>query len=77
MFVKFLLLHIGDILTFFRKMGTEVLMLFDSIGAISHKFSILIRSIINAIRYDNNRTFYHVLLTIIVIVILWMILFKK
>ena len=68
MFLK-ILLHLGDLLLVLKSFGNEVLMFFDNITVSSHKLSVLARSVIHSIRYNENETFYHVLITIIVIVI--------
>jgi hypothetical protein len=70
MFLK-ILLHLGDLLLALKSFGNEILMFFDSIAVSSHKLSVLVRSVIHSIRYNDNETFYHILLTIIVIAIIW------
>ncbi|MDC0617818.1 hypothetical protein OAO85_00610 [Candidatus Pelagibacter sp.] len=69
MFLK-ILLHLGDLLLALKSFGNEILMFFDSIAVSSHKLSVLVRSVIHSIRYNDNETFYHILLTIIVIAII-------
>jgi len=53
------------------------LMFFDNITVSSHKLSVLARSVIHSIRYNENETFYHVLITIIVIVIVMYVFYFK
>jgi len=76
MFLK-ILLHLGDLLLALKSFGNEILMFFDSIAVSSHKLSVLVRSVIHSIRYNDNETFYHILITIIIIVIIWYVLFFK
>ena len=76
MFLK-ILLHLGDLLLALKSFGNEILMFFDSIAVSSHKLSVLVRSVIHSIRYNDNETFYHILITIIIIVIIWYALFFK
>jgi len=76
MFLK-ILLHLGDLLLALKSFGNEILMFFDSIAVSSHKLSVLARSVIHSIRYNDNETFYHILITIIIIVIIWYVLFFK
>lgn len=76
MFLK-ILLHLGDLLLVLKSFGNEVLMFFDNITVSSHKLSVLARSVIHSIRYNENETFYHVLITIIVIVIVMYIFYFK
>ena len=76
MFLK-ILLHLGDLLLVLKSFGNEVLMFFDNITVSSHKLSVLARSVIHSIRYNENETFYHVLITIIVIVIVMYVLYFK
>ena len=70
MFLK-ILLHLGDLLLALKSFGNEILMFFDNLTVSSHKLSVLVRSVIHSIRYNDNETFYHILLTIIVIAIIW------
>lgn len=74
MFLK-ILLHLGDLLLALKSFGNEILMFFDSIAVSSHKLSVLVRSVIHSIKYNGNETFYHILLTIIIIAIIWYIVF--
>ena len=76
MFLK-ILLHLGDLLLALKSFGNEILMFFDSIAVSSHKLSVLVRSVIHSIRYNDNETFYHILITIIIIVIIWYVIFFK
>jgi len=76
MFLK-ILLHLGDLLLVLKSFGNEVLMFFDNITVSSHKLSVLARSVIHSIRYNENETFYHVLITIIVIVIVMYVFYFK
>ena len=76
MFLK-ILLHLGDLLLVLKSFGNEVLMFFDNITVSSHKLSVLARSVIHSIRYNENETFYHILITIIVIVIVIYIFYFK
>ena len=76
MFLK-ILLHLGDLLLVLKSFGNEVLMFFDNITVSSHKLSVLARSVIHSIRYNENETFYHILITIIVIVIVMYVLYFK
>ena len=76
MFLK-ILLHLGDLLLVLKSFGNEVLIFFDNIAVSSHKLSVLARSVIHSIRYNENETFYHILITIIVIVIVMYILYFK
>ena len=76
MFLK-ILLHLGDLLLVLKSFGNEVLMFFDNIAVSSHKLSVLARSVIHSIRYNENETFYHILITIIVIVIVMYIFYFK
>ena len=76
MFLK-ILLHLGDLLLVLKSFGNEVLMFFDNIAVTSHKLSVLARSVIHSIRYNENETFYHILITIIVIVIVMYIFYFK
>ena len=76
MFLK-ILLHLGDLLLVLKSFGNEVLMFFDNITVSSHKLSVLARSVIHSIRYNENETFYHILITIIVIVIVMYIFYFK
>ena len=76
MFLK-ILLHLGDLLLVLKSFGNEVLMFFDNITVSSHKLSVLARSVIHSIRYNENETFYHVLITIIVIVIIIYVFYFK
>ena len=76
MFLK-ILLHLGDILLALKSFGNEILMFFDSIAVSSHKLSVLVRSVIHSVRYNDNETFYHILITIIVIAIIWYVLSIK
>ncbi|MFL2893416.1 MAG: hypothetical protein ACJZ4U_01085 [Candidatus Pelagibacter sp.] len=76
MFLK-ILLHLGDLLLVLKSFGNEVLMFFDNITVSSHKLSVLARSVIHSIRYNENETFYHILITIIVIVIIIYVFYFK
>ena len=76
MFLK-ILLHLGDLLLVLKSFGNEVLMFFDNITVSSHKLSVLARSVIHSIRYNENETFYHILITIIVIVIITYVFYFK
>ena len=76
MFLK-ILLYLGDLLLVLKSFGNEVLMFFDNITVSSHKLSVLARSVIHSIRYNENETFYHVLITIIVIVIVMYVFYFK
>ena len=76
MFLK-ILLHLGDLLLVLKSFGNEVLMFFDNITVSFHKLSVLARSVIHSIRYNENETFYHVLITIIVIVIVMYVFYFK
>jgi len=76
MFLK-ILLHLGDLLLVLKSFGNEVLIFFDNITVSSHKLSVLARSVIHSIRYNENETFYHVLITIIVIVIVMYVFYFK
>ena len=76
MFLK-ILLHLGDLLLVLKSFGNEVLMFFDNITVSSHKLSVLARSVIHSIRYNENETFYHILITIIVIIIVMYVLYFK
>ena len=76
MFLK-ILLHLGDLLLVLKSFGNEVLIFFDNIAVSSHKLSVLARSVIHSIRYNENETFYHILITIIVIVIVMYVLYFK
>ena len=76
MFLK-ILLHLGDLLLVLKSFGNEVLMFFDNITVSSHKLSVLARSVIHSIRYNENETFYHILITIIVIVIAMYVFYFK
>jgi len=76
MFLK-ILLHLGDLLLVLKSFGNEVLMFFDNITVSSHKLSVLARSVIHSIRYNENETFYHILITIIVIVIIMYVFYFK
>ena len=76
MFLK-ILLHLGDLLLVLKSFGNEVLMFFDNITVSSHKLSVLARSVIHFIRYNENETFYHILITIIVIVIIIYVFYFK
>ena len=76
MFLK-ILLHLGDLLLALKSFGNEILMFFDSIAVSSHKLSVLVRSVIHSVRYNDNETFYHILITIIVIAIIWYVLSIK
>lgn len=76
MFLK-ILLHLGDLLLVLKSFGNEVLMFFDNITVSSHKLSVLARSVIHSIRYNENETFYHILITIIVIVIVMYVFYFK
>ena len=76
MFLK-ILLHLGDLLLVLKSFGNEVLIFFDNIAVSSHKLSVLARSVIHSIRYNENETFYHVLITIIVIVIVMYVFYFK
>ena len=76
MFLK-ILLHLGDLLLVLKSFGNEVLMFFDNITVSSHKLSVLARSVIHSIRYNENETFYHVLITIIVIIIVMYVFYFK
>ena len=74
MFLK-ILLHLGDLLLVLKSFVNEVLIFFNNLTVLPHKLSLLARSVIHSIRYNGNETFYHILLTIIVIVIIWYIVF--
>ena len=76
MFLK-ILLHLGDLLLVLKSFGNEVLIFFDNIAVSSHKLSVLARSVIHSIRYNENETFYHILITIIVIFIIMYVLYFK
>ena len=76
MFLK-ILLHLGDLLLVLKSFGNEVLMFFDNITVSSHKLSVLARSVIHSIRYNENETFYPTLITIIVIFIVMYVLYFK
>ena len=76
MFLK-ILLHLGDLLLVLKSFGNEVLIFFDNITVSSHKLSVLARSVIHSIRYNENETFYHILITIIVIVIVMYVFYFK
>ena len=76
MFLK-ILLHLGDLLLVLKSFGNEVLIFFDNIAVSSHKLSVLARSVIHSIRYNENETFYHILITIIVIVIIIYVFYFK
>ena len=76
MFLK-ILLHLGDLLLVLKSFGNEVLIFFDNIAVSSHKLSVLARSVIHSIRYNENETFYHILITIIVIVIAMYVFYFK
>ena len=76
MFLK-ILLYLGDLLLVLKSFGNEVLMFFDNITVSSHKLSVLARSVIHSIRYNENETFYHILITIIVIVIVMYVFYFK
>jgi len=76
MFLK-ILLHLGDLLLVLKSFGNEVLIFFDNIAVSSHKLSVLARSVIHSIRYNENETFYHILITIIVIVIVMYVFYFK
>jgi hypothetical protein len=76
MFLK-ILLHLGDLLLVLKSFGNEVLIFFDNIAVSSHKLSVLARSVIHSIRYNENETFYHTLITIIVIFIVMYVLYFK
>ena len=76
MFLK-ILLHLGDLLLVLKSFGNEVLIFFDNIAVSSHKLSVLARSVIHSIRYNENETFYHVLITIIVIIIVMYVFYFK
>lgn len=76
MFLK-ILLHLGDLLLVLKSFGNEVLIFFNNIAVSSHKLSVLARSVIHSIRYNENETFYHILITIIVIVIAMYVFYFK
>ena len=76
MFLK-ILLHLGDLLLVLKSFANEVLMFFDNLTVLPHKLSLLARSVIHSIRYNDNETFYHILITIIIIVIIWYVIFFK
>ena len=74
MFLK-ILLHLGDLLLVLKSFANEVLIFFDNLTVLPHKLSLLARSVIHSIKYNGNETFYHILLTIIIIAIIWYIVF--
>ena len=76
MFLK-ILLHLGDLLLVLKSFGNEFLIFFDNIAVSSHKLSVLARSVIHSIRYNENETFYNILITIIVIVIVMYVFYFK
>ena len=76
MFLK-ILLHLGDLLLVLKSFVNEVLIFFNNLTVLPHKLSLLARSVIHSIRYNDNETFYHILLTIIVIAIIWYVLSIK
>ena len=76
MFLK-ILLHLGDLLLVLKSFVNEVLIFFNNLTVLPHKLSLLARSVIHSVRYNDNETFYHILITIIVIAIIWYVLSIK
>jgi len=76
MFLK-ILLHLGDLLLVLKSFVNELLIFFNNLTVLPHKLSLLARSVIHSVRYNDNETFYHILITIIVIAIIWYVLSIK
>ena len=76
MFLK-ILMHLGDLLLVLKSFVNELLIFFNNLTVLPHKLSLLARSVIHSVRYNDNETFYHILITIIVIAIIWYVLSIK